>query len=432
MSTNSGRGLVFWKDITPSPAPLKIAGASSPRILVVGGGVIGLTTAWALLDRGYKVTVVASRWASWGKEQRLTSQIAGALWEYPPTVCGQHTDAISLQKSKIWCMVAYHIWDAIAASDELSQTSGVRMKSSNFFFPGRVEDSPVQLKKMKDLMASGIKGFRHDPKIIQDRQINEKFGAVDAYKHLAPIIDTDVAMEWLTRLVERKGAKLVIKTLTGDLFFQESELRAAFDADAIVNATGLSGTELAGDSSCYPIRGGLLRVINDGSDFPKLDHAMAITAGTFHKSSEIVFLVPRNDSILLIGGITEPEEDQLSLTIDSPIIQRMRARCQDFWPDLKRARLDTDYPLAQGLRPFRRQNVRVERELRMHEGSATGKVPSRIVHSYGHGGAGWSLSFGCASDVVALVEEALLNLLPTPMATEATSPNVRDPFVARL
>lgn len=67
------------------------------RVLVVGGGVTGLTvrssshptmssnnftdvtvkTAWALLDAGYSVTVVSDRWAS--LKDRITSQIAGAL-----------------------------------------------------------------------------------------------------------------------------------------------------------------------------------------------------------------------------------------------------------------------------------------------------------------------------------------------------------------
>lgn len=90
----------------------------------------------------------------------------------------------------------------------------------------------------------------------------------------------------------------------------------------------------------------------------------------------------------------------------------MRARCEAFLPDLKKARVDPDYPLAQGLRPFREENVRVERELRRLDGATR---PSRIVHSYGQGGAGWSLSFGCASNVLALVEEALQDLPPKPM-----------------
>lgn len=142
-----------------------------------------------------------------------------------------------------------------------------------------------------------------------------------------------------------------------------------------------------------------------------------------HDSSEIVFLVPRNDNILLIGGIAESHESQLDLRLDSPIIKRMRARCEAFLPDLKKARLDPDYPLAQGLRPFRERNVRVERELRTL-GNAT--APSRIIHSYGQGGAGWSLSFGCAGDVADLVEEALMDLPPRPMMLEPVAEKAVD------
>ncbi|KAL8795197.1 MAG: hypothetical protein Q9195_002352 [Heterodermia aff. obscurata] len=421
MATSLNSSLLFWRDLTPFPVPLKAALPSSPRVLVIGGGVTGLITAWTLLDKGYQVTILAKEWASYGKKQRLTSQIAGALWEFPPAVCGQHTDAISLQHSKRWCMVAYHIWDAIAASKELSELSGVRMKGADFFFPSLIEEDMEQMSKMLEIMSSGVRGFRRDARIIQERNISDTYGAVDAYEHLAPVIDTDQSMKWLTRLVEQKGAKLVTKTILGDLFEQESTLRTEYDADVIINATGLAGTELAGDKSCYPIRGGLLRVINDGSNFPKLDHALTITADAVHDSNEIVFIVPRNDKILLIGGIAEPYEQELTLTVDSPIIKRMRARCEAFLPGLRNATLDPEYPIAQGLRPFRQRNVRVERELRSHTSSSGGRVqsvPSRIVHSYGQGGAGWSLSFGCAGDVAALVEEALHDLPPRPMAIE--------------
>ncbi|KAL8712900.1 MAG: hypothetical protein Q9225_006862 [Loekoesia sp. 1 TL-2023] len=267
-------------------------------------------------------------------------------------------------------------------------------------------------------------------------------------------------MAWLTMLVEQKGANLITATICGDLFDQEHALRIQYNADVIINATGLASTDLANDKSCYPIRGGLLRVINDGSDFPKLDQALTITAHAIHDSNEIVFIVPRNDRILLVGGIAEPNMDTLSLTIDSPIIKRMRARCEAFLPGLKKARLDPEYPLTQGLRPFRQRNMRVERELRPHSasssfhspsqslptslpfpcrspstisspgmkmgGSEVGsvgpkQVSSRIAHTYGQGGAGWSLSFGCAGDVLGLVEEALQDLAPRHMAFETAA-----------
>lgn len=423
--------LVMWKDITPSAPRLRPSTSSSPHILVVGGGVTGLITSWALLDKGYHVTIVSKEWASWGREQRLTSQIAGALWEFPPAVCGQHTDSISLANSKRWCMIAYHNWDQIAALPGVSSTSGVRMKPAGFFFPEPIENDPAQLSKMEEIMASGVRGFVRSRGLVEKRDIDPNYGAVDAYEHLAPIIDTDQSMDWLMQLVKTKGATLVTEEIDGDLFAQEEQLRRRFHADVIVNATGLAGAEIAGDTSCYPIRGGLIRVINDGSDFPKVESALTISADAAHSAHEIVFLVPRNDNILLIGGIAESHEWNLDLTLESPIIKRMRARCEAFLPALKKARMDPEYPLAQGLRPFRAKNVRVERELRRQS-----RKPSRIVHSYGQGGAGWSLSFGCASDVLVLVEDALLDLQPMPMSViaddDVACPLAPRPMAANL
>ncbi|KAK8038793.1 hypothetical protein PG993_007204 [Apiospora rasikravindrae] len=397
--------LTLWRDLSPLGQPLRSPSADAPHVLVIGGGVTGLVNSWVLLDRGYRVTVLSSSWAN--SEQRLTSQIAGALWEYPPAVCGSHTDKISLAHSKRWCMTAYHIWDGIASIPGLSDASGVRMMPSDFFFPAPVETDAAQHSKMVEIMASGVRGFYHGADLMTERDVDPSYGAVDAYEVIAPIIDTDKAMDWLMQLVESKGANLVTETIEQDLLDIESQLLERFDADVIINCTGLQGQVLAGDASVYPIRGGLIRVINDGSAFPKVEAALTITADAVHDSNEIVFLVPRNDNILLIGGIAEPHKWDLSLTLDSPIIQRMRRRCEAFLPCLKNAQVDPDYPLAQGLRPFRGNNVRVERELR--------STSSRIVHSYGQGGAGWSLSFGCAQDVAMLVDEVLSGLPARPM-----------------
>ncbi|KAI1471013.1 FAD dependent oxidoreductase [Daldinia caldariorum] len=401
--------LTLWKDISPMGQPLRQPSNKSPHVLIIGGGVTGLISAWVLLDKGYRVTIASSTWVN--DEQRLTSQIAGALWEFPPAVCGQHTDKISLAHSKHWSMTAYHIWDGIASIPALSEASGVRMMPSDFFFPEPVESDKAQVSKMTEIMASGVRGFYRGADIIDERGVDPSYGAIDAYELLAPVIDTDKAMVWLTELVESKGASLITETIRGDLVEIEDTLRARFEADVIVNCTGLQAQELAGDDSVYPIRGGLIRVINDGTDFPKVDAALTITADAAHSANEIIFLVPRNDNILLIGGITEPHEWNLDLTLNTPIIRRMRERCERFLPGLENARVDPEYPLAQGLRPFRGQNVRVERELR--------RTGSRIVHSYGHGGAGWSLSFGCARDVATLVDEALEGVPARPMSETA-------------
>lgn len=404
--------LILGKNLSFDPTPLIAPRASSPHILIIGGGVTGLITSWVLLDRGYHVTILSKEWASFTKAQRLTSQIAGALWEYPPAVCGHHTDSLSLQKSKKWCMVAYYIWSYIAATPSLSAAAGVRMRTSTFFFPYALESSPKQLQKLHELARSGVRGLCRDAELAREQYIDQNYGAVDAYEHLAPTIDTDRCMGWLMGLVGGKGACFITETIHGDLFSQEDVLRARFGADAIVNASGLASFELAGDRSAYPLRGALLRVINDGKAFPKVEKALAIAADA-SKDNEIVFIVPRNDNILLLGGIAQRGEWGLDLTLESPVIKRMRKRCEAFLPGLRNARLDEEYPLAQGLRPCTERNVRIERELRRH-----GARPSRIVHNYGHGGAGWSLSFGCAEEVAGLVENALRDLEAVPMGSE--------------
>lgn len=66
--------LVFkYEERAPLPTP-------TSRVLVIGGSVTGLTTAWSLLDAGYAVTVVSDQWAP--ATPRITGQVAGALFVY--------------------------------------------------------------------------------------------------------------------------------------------------------------------------------------------------------------------------------------------------------------------------------------------------------------------------------------------------------------
>ncbi|KAK0460967.1 FAD dependent oxidoreductase [Desarmillaria tabescens] len=362
------------------------------RVLVVGGGVTGLTTAWILLDAGYDVTVVSEQWAP--ATPRITSQIAGALWEYPPAVCGQHTDAKSLALSKGWSLTSYRIFDQLSKS-----LPAIKMRTANFFFGKAIEDLPDQLSKMREIEASCIKGFVRDPDLIAKHAVNQNAGVVDAYSHLAPV--------WLHDLVEAKGAELITRRIDGDLLDSEAKLLETYGAVAIVNATGLNSFESAGDKSCYPLRGGLIRLVNDGKRFPKVTEALAVMHDNELSSEheDIVFIVPRNDNILILGGIAQPHRWELNLTMESPEIQRMRERCNKFVPGLENAEFDPVAPVVQGLRPTRVGNVRVERELRpnrMRGGS------SSIVHSYGQGGSGFSFSVGCAVDVLHLIDQVVL------------------------
>lgn len=393
--------------ISPSATPLKTPSLLSPHIIVIGGGVTGLVTSWVLLDRGYRVTILSKTWANYSANGRLTSQIAGALWEYPPAVCGSHTDKVSLRRSKEWAMVSYHGWRRLAESD-FGPTMGVNMIRSAFFFPKKVEDDQKQLTKMQEIERAGVHGFSHNAALISEMNVNAAVEVVDAYELLAPVIDTDKAVHWLMSLLNAKGAHFVTEELNADLLSLEESLLARFNAKAVVNCTGLASHLLASDTMCYPLRGALLRYVNDGSSFPKIRHALAISADA-NTEGKIVFIVPRNDNILVVGGFAEPDKWVLDHTTSSPLVRRMQDRAMTFLPALKHAQLDSDYPIAQGLRPARRGNVRLERETRNQD--------SKIVHSYGHGGSGWSLSFGCAIEAANIVEKIVTGFAENQDAT---------------
>ena len=111
-------------------------------------------------------------------------------------------------------------------------------------------------------------------------------------------------MTWLRYTVAFRGARFVTGRVTGDLLAQEDNLLSTYGADAIVHATGLSSLNLAGDNTVYPLRGALIRVLNDGSKFPRVTQALCVTHDDTRgeQKEDIVFIVPRNDRTLILGG----------------------------------------------------------------------------------------------------------------------------------
>jgi D-amino-acid oxidase len=355
-------------------------------VLVLGAGVSGLTTAWCLRRNGFDVTVVADRFAP-----HVTSVVAGALWEWPPAVCGRHHDPVSLARSKVWCESSYATFLDLAGDP----ATGVFVRPVTFYFKRPVEEDESQRAKMREL-ANKVHGFRHDPAVIAEHGVSPGLGLRDAYTHLAPMIDTDVYMRWLLDDARRAGCRIVQRQIAGQLRDHEEAMARHYGVDAIVNCTGLGAKELAEDAM-FPVRGALVRVRNDGKAMPRITQAHCISHDGASPERGFIFIVPRGDDTLVLGGIAEPEEWNLDVDLDNyEPIRAMYRRCIEFLPVLQRAEIDAAEPVRVGLRPFRRADIRVERE-----------PGRRIVHNYGHGGSGVTLSWGCACEVVDLVEALL-------------------------
>jgi D-amino-acid oxidase len=106
---------------------------------------------------------------------------------------------------------------------------------------------------------------------------------------------------------------------------------------------------------------------------------------------ELPFLIPHG-ATLVLGGTAEPDDERGDP--DQATTRAIVARCARLDPRLADAQI-----LAErvGFRP-ERPEVRVAAEQR---GDA------RVWHNYGHGGAGVTLSWGCAEEITAGVLASL-------------------------
>ncbi|MBC6432146.1 FAD-dependent oxidoreductase [Nostoc sp. HG1] len=358
------------------------------KILVIGAGVSGLTTAICLREAGFSVVIVADRFAP-----DLTSIVAGALWEWPPAVCGSHGAPRSLERSKEWCMTTYNKFKKIHAEFG-SEETGIYLRDAYFYFKDVLENRPDDLRKMNELKDK-VDGFERGLKIVK-KTINLSFkgGIKDAYKHMAPATNTDVYMKWLLQHVKDIGCEIIQEKITVNVVQNEQELLRRFNAKAIVNCAGLGSIATTGDTSMYPLRGALVRVKNLGkvvTDAHCISHEESSA-----NEQDIVYIVPKGDDLVVLGGLTQQDQWSTDLSLEVPIIRQMYDGCLEFLQELRELPLDEKEPVRTGLRPLTEENVCVERVLNTH-----------VFYNYGHGGSGVTLSWGCSQEILQLVQQMI-------------------------
>lgn len=185
-------------------------------------------------------------------------------------------------------------------------------------------------------------------------------GYGDAWSFDTPIIEMPIYLRWLAARVEALGGTLTRLNLSA----------LPTGGDLVVNASGIGARLLGSDSSVAPVAGQVLLVEQIGLERWWLDGAGP------------TYVVPRSRDIVVGGTAVEGE---WSRTPSPATAQAILERATRLVPALAGARVLRH---KVGLRPAR-PSVRLERE-------------GRVIHCYGHGGSGVTLSWGCADEVVAL------------------------------
>lgn len=304
------------------------------RILVIGAGVIGLSCAVRLAGDGHDVHVLAR-----DLPLESTSAVAAALW-YPYR-------ALPPDKVTAWGERTYAEFRRLA---EQRPESGVAMVDGTELLQEPAAD-PWWRSAVPDL---------ERVRALPD-------GYRDGWRFRAPVVEMTRYLSWLRKQLLDAGGTVTRMALAS----------LPNHAPVVVNAAGLGGRVLAGDSTLSPVRGQVVYVEQFGLDRWWLD------------GSGPTYVVPRSKDVV-VGGTDD--EGEWATTPDPDVAERILRRAARIVPDVAKA---TVLGHRVGLRPARPQ-VRLD-----EEHYADGR---RVIHCYGHGGAGVTLSWGCADEVVQLVD----------------------------
>jgi D-amino-acid oxidase len=309
--------------------------------LIIGCGVAGLSCGIRLLEAGFDTTI-------WARElpPNTTSNIAAAIWypykAYPETLVKQ------------WGAVTYDEFTQLAQEPH----TGVTICSGRELFHESMPDP---------WWRDAVPSFRRaHPDELPD-------GYHDGFVFETPVIEMDVYLPYLIDRFQSGAGVIEIREVR--------DLSEAFaEYDLVINCAGLGARELVGDQTMVPIRGQIVRVARgEGEEFLMDEYGPL----------GVTYIVPRSTDYIL-GGVAEGGNE--ALEPDPATAAAIIERCSLLLPALRTA------PVIEhrvGLRPGR-PAVRLEAE-----DYAPGKL---LVHNYGHGGAGVTLSWGCADECVQLVK----------------------------
>jgi D-amino-acid oxidase len=317
-------------------------------VAIVGEGISGLTCGVLLAERGYRAAIFAKETG-----QQTTSSVAAAVW-YP-------YDAEPTENVIAWALDTYKVLVDLSGEPR----TGVSMIELRQFSRA----GEIQIPDWAhSLGASVISTEGEKSPMISASQFKSGFALT------VPLMDTTIYLDYLASRFLAAGG-----SITSDVFFEKLE-----DVDnefvLVINCAGMGARELVHDINLEPHRGQVAIV-------PKIDLACAIVCD----ESPLMYAIPRTNDCVF-GGTNELSDER---EIDPTVTSRIVAECSRV--------LKISHPLILaervGLRPFRKSGVRLERNCL--------RDSRTVIHNYGHGGAGFTLSWGCASEVVNLAQHDL-------------------------
>jgi D-amino-acid oxidase len=338
------------------------------KVGIVGGGVIGLTCAHVLSSQ-HSVTIVADKF---GVE--TDSIKATAVWH---VYLVPETEQVLTWAAKTLVEVQRYA--------EIEPDSGIVLIRGVEHYRHTEENQPSWAA-----IPHVFEPLRHD-EIDLFNEVRPPYltaaecAALDqnpvrwGYHIEAPAADMSIYLAWLEGEVRARGVTFERRRVAA-----LDNLTA--DYDIVVNCSGIGSRMLASDANFEPYKGQYF-VFGRTNDSP------ADYVGDDEHPGGMAYMIPRAGEIM-VGGCAEPGIDDLRLTLS---LEDTVRRAGLYVPWL-RTRTNADQVRAPvvGVRPCRRNGIRLELDV---------SASALVIHNYGHGGSGFSLSWGCAQSVSALIDQ---------------------------
>jgi len=313
-------------------------------VAIVGAGVSGLTCGVFFAEHGFQTAIFAEQIG-----QQTTSGAAAALW-FP-------YDAGPADKMVPWALATYKVLvDLIKDS-----RTGVSMIELRQYSRASEISIPDWAHPFVSTSPSVISSEAETSLDISASAFSSGFSLND------PLMDTTIYLDYLADRFQKAGG-----TINEGVHFEKLE-----DVDlkfgVVINCAGIGARDLVHDVDLEPHRGQVAIV-------PKVDN---LNCAIVCDDAPLMYAIPRTNDCVF-GGTNEISDN---LDVDPASTSRIVAECSRVL-EIKNPRVLNE---RVGLRPFRKSGVRLERE----------KLPDSrtVIHNYGHGGSGFTLSWGCAENV---------------------------------
>lgn len=258
--------------------------ASSNIVAILGAGVVGLATAYDLLEKGYEVHLYADQW-----NPNLTSNVAAGIW----TPLTFPSDIPEEKKSLHQRMLAIAEQRFLKSTGPHPEFAGVKLRE----YYRLTTDNPQAVKTMhqgEEVI------FHFDNGLIKNGLRSTRLA-----------IEGKLFMDDLQAKVKSKGALLNQK------HFDKLEEVISLKEPIIINCLSMGSRELFNDGEFIPVRGQMIYFKPQAGMDYVLSQAVPLSPSVPNDPNNWVALYPWSDRIIL-GGINEHGNEEM--VIDEEVI----------------------------------------------------------------------------------------------------------------